>query len=93
MDRQQQYLNQVFNPILIHQEEEPDIIELNENTFNMKKDISNIDNVLIDSAKKLKNLLDNTKLRLSNIKDYLKAEKERQEDMNMLNSRLLVIKN
>lgn len=87
MDRQQSNLEQVFYPTLIHQEEEPDVNEMNTNTVNISKDISNIDNALIESANKLKNLISNTKLRLSNIKDYLNAEKERQEDMNILCNR------
>ena len=71
MDRQQSNLEQIFSPVLIHQEEEPDIEEVNDNTSKISKDIVNIDNVMIESANKLKNLLDNTKLRLSNIKEYL----------------------
>lgn len=87
MDRQQSNLEQIFSPILIHQEEEPDTNELNTNASNIGKDVVNIDKVIIESSNKLKNLIDNTKLRLSNIKDYLKAEKERQEDMNILCNR------
>lgn len=76
-----------FNPIYLHQEEEADITELNANTENIVKDIEAIDNSLINSATKLRNLLENTKLKMNNIKEQLTAEKERQEDMNILCNR------
>lgn len=87
MDRQYKDLNQTFNPIYIHQEEEPVISDLNNNSDNIKKDLENIDKILIDSATDIKNLLDNTKLKLERIKNHLIAEKERQEDMNILCNR------
>jgi hypothetical protein len=87
MDRQQPNLKQIFSPILIHQEEEPNVTEINESTADIADDISNIDAVIIESATKLKNLINNTKIRLSSIKEYLNAEKERQEDMNILCNR------
>ena len=87
MDRSSSNITMNFNPIYIHQEEEPVVSELNENSLNIIKDIEQIDNSLIDSATKLKGLIDKTKLRLNSIKDYLSAEKERQEDMNILCNR------
>lgn len=87
MDRSSTDLKPVFNPIFIHQEEEPNVSELNSNANDIIKDINTIDSTLVNSSKKLKDLLDNTKLKLSNIKNYLIAEKERQEDMNILCNR------
>ena len=69
MDRQQPNLKQIFSPVLIHQEEEPNVAEINESTADIADDISNIDAVIIESATKLKNLINNTKIRLSNIKE------------------------
>ena len=48
MDRQQPNLKQIFSPILIHQEEEPNVTEINESTADIADDISNIDTVIID---------------------------------------------
>ena len=87
MDGQSSNITNIFNPIYVHQEEEPNIEELNANTSNIVLDIQQIDNEIITASEKIKNLLDSTKLRLSNIKSYLSAEKERQEDMNILCNR------
>lgn len=87
MDRSSFNLTNIFKPIYIHQEEEPNIEELNSNAKNISLDINKIDNEIISSSEKIKNLLELTKLRLSNIKNYLSAEKERQEDMNILCNR------
>lgn len=87
MDRSSSDLKQKFNPIFIHQEEEPNVEDLNKNSDHIIKDINNIDTNLINASVKLKGLLDNTKLKLVNIKNYLIAEKERQEDMNILCNR------
>lgn len=83
MDRQHENIIR-FNPIFIHQEEEPNVDEINENSDLIIKDIEFIDKSLIESSFKIKNLLDNTKLKLNSIKNFLNAEKERQEDMNIL---------
>lgn len=80
-------LNMIFKPIYIHQEEEPNVDELNTNSNNIVLDIEKIDNNIIAASQKIENLLESTKLRLSNIKNYLAAEKERQEDMNILCNR------
>lgn len=85
MDRSS--LNNIFTPIYIHQEEEPNILDLNNNLNNITKDLEQIDNNIILSTEKIQNLLNNTKLKLNNIKEYLAAEKERQEDMNILCNR------
>lgn len=87
MERSSSDLINIFTPIYIHQEEEPNIDELNENANNIILDIQQIDDEIIESSKKIQGLLESTKLRLSNIKDYLSAEKERQEDMNILCNR------
>lgn len=87
MDRSNSNLERIFTPIYIHQEEEPNVQELNSNISNISLDIENVDNEIIKSSERIKNLLESTKLKLSNIKSYLSAEKERQEDMNILCNR------
>ena len=87
MDRSSSNLERIFTPIYIHQEEEPNVQELNSNISNISLDIENVDNEIIKSSERIKNLLESTKLKLSNIKSYLSAEKERQEDMNILCNR------
>lgn len=87
MDRQFNDLTQNFKPIMIHQEEEPVVDDLNNNSLNIKKDLEFLDKSFIKSANDIKNLLDNTKLKLQDIKNHLIAEKERQEDMNILCNR------
>lgn len=87
MDGSSTNLTNIFNPIYIHQEEDPKVEELNINAKNIVLDIEQLDNELIDSSKKIQGLLESTKLKLNNIKDYLTAEKERQEDMNILCNR------
>lgn len=87
MDRSSSNIEKIFTPIYIHQEEEPNVEELNKNTSDIASDINQLDEEIIASSKKIKNLLENTKLKLSNIKDYLAAEKERQEDMNIICNR------
>lgn len=82
-----QEIKPLFEPILIHQEEEPNVDELNNNIKNICTDTQVIDGAIVSSAHKLKNLLDNTKLKLDQVKNYLIAEKERQEDMNILCNR------
>ena len=85
----EQYYNvkKIFSPSYIHPEEEPDIEELNDNVKCIAKDIESIDASFIDAGIKIKNLLDNTKLKLKTVHDYLSAEKERQEDVNILCNR------
>ena len=46
MDRSSSNITMNFNPIYIHQEEEPVVAELNENSLNIIKDIEQIDNSL-----------------------------------------------
>ena len=87
MDRSSSNIENIFTPIYIHQEEEPNIEELNKNTTDIAADIDKLDSEIISSSEKIKNLLETTKLKLSNIKEYLAAEKERQEDMNIICNR------
>lgn len=72
------------SPILIHQEESPDINELNNNISEVFKNTNIIDDEFVKSGIRIKSLIDSTKLKLKSIKDYLIAEKERQEDINIL---------
>lgn len=76
--------NKSFTPIYIHPEEEPNILDLNNNFNNINKDLINLDNIMIETATKYKSLLENAKLKLQEINNQLNAEKERQEDINML---------
>lgn len=87
MDRSSSNIESIFTPIYIHQEEEPNVDELNKNTSDIVSDINKLDSEIISSSEKIKSLLENTKLKLSNIKEYLSAEKERQEDMNIICNR------
>lgn len=73
-----------FYPNYIHPEEEPDLNELNSNFNNIKKDLEFIDKSLTASSNNFLNLLEKTKLKLNNIKECLKYEKERQQDINIL---------
>ena len=73
-----------FKKILIHPEEEPNIDELNSIAINAKNDIEYLDNFLTDAAQKYNKLLETTKIEIENIKETLKAEKERQQDINIL---------
>ena len=87
MDRSSSNLESIFTPIYIHQEEEPNVEELNKNTSDIVLDIEQIDSEIITASEKIQNLLETTKLKLANIKEYLSAEKERQEDMNIICNR------
>ena len=76
--------NMNFIPSYIHPEEEPNIDELNTTTDLIKKDLLYLDNKIIESANEYKSLLDNTKLKINEIKELINLEKERQEDINIL---------
>lgn len=80
MDRQ----DLKFDPIYIHPEEEPDIKEINSNVNKIKEDLLYIDKNIINASTSFNNLLLNAKLKLLNIKEILNAERERQEDINIL---------
>lgn len=73
-----------FKPIFIHPEEEPNVDELNSNIININNDLEYIDNTLTSVAANFNSLMENTKLKLTNIKKLLNMEKERQEDINIL---------
>jgi hypothetical protein len=76
--------NMNFTPSYVHPEEEPNIDELNETMININNDLIYLDKKIIESANEYKSLLDNTKLKIKNIKDLILLEKERQEDINIL---------
>lgn len=80
MDRQD--IN--FKPIEIHPEEEPVLSELNDSIKLINKDLTYIDKSLIEASINFDNLLKNSKLKLLNIKEIINAERERQEDINIL---------
>lgn len=80
MDRQD--IN--FIPTYIHPEEEPNIDELNKMFNEAQKDLVHIDNKIVESANNFYNLLKSTRLKLTDIKEQLIAERERQQDINIL---------
>lgn len=82
MDRQ--VLKNSFNPIYVHPEEEPNTNELNSNVTSIKENLNTIDKQLTNSADNYKALLDKTKLKILSIRNTLEAEKERQQDINIL---------
>lgn len=73
-----------FKPIYIHPEEEPNIEELNKMTEQIHSALQITDKNLIEASSNFNNLLANTKLKLANIKELLSAERERQQDINIL---------
>lgn len=80
MDRQ----DLTFKANYIHPEEEPNKDEINEVLTSAKADISYIDESIIKTATDFNNLLLSTRLKLLNIKELLNAERERQQDINIL---------
>ena len=80
MDRQDIKFKQNY----IHPEEEPDIEKMNEVITSAKLDINYLDESIIDTATNFNNLLISTRLKLLNIKEMLNAERERQQDINIL---------
>lgn len=73
-----------FNPIYIHPEEEPNVEEINSVMEKIHSALEVADKNFIDAANNFNNLLANTKLKLSNIKELLSAERERKQDINIL---------
>lgn len=73
-----------FNPIYIHPEEEPNVEEINSVMEKIHSALGVADKNFIDAANNFNNLLANTKLKLSNIKELLSAERERKQDINIL---------
>lgn len=80
MDRQDISFKQNY----IHPEEEPNVAELNELITSAKKDILYLDNSITETSNNFNNLLLSTRAKLLNIKDLLNAERERQQDINIL---------
>lgn len=80
MDRQ----DITFKENYIHPEEEPNINEINEVFLSAKNDLEYLDKSLIESANNYNNLLTSARLKILNIKELLIAEKERQQDINIL---------
>ena len=80
MDRQ----NISFKQNYIHPEEEPNVSELNEVIESANHDLKYLDDSITNSANNFNNLLLSTRLKLLNIKTLLSAERERQQDINIL---------
>jgi hypothetical protein len=73
-----------FNPAYIHPEEEPDVNEINTGITQIKTDLKYIDDTLTSLASNYNSLLENAKSKINNVKTLINAEKERQEDINIL---------
>lgn len=73
-----------FNPIYIHPEEEPNVEEINSVIEQIHSSLEVADKNFIETANNFNSLLANTKLKLSNIKELLAAERERKQDINIL---------
>ena len=73
-----------FKPSFLHQEEEPNVLELNKHVNDIYIDLTNLDDSIIDLSDKYKQLIDSSKLKIADIKQNLILEKERQEDINIL---------
>lgn len=73
-----------FEPVYIHPEEEPNVDEINTMMNKVHSALGVADKNLIDASNNFNNLLANTKLKLANIKELLAAERERQQDINIL---------
>lgn len=89
IDRAKQIINQdlyapILRPVEIHAE-----TEISEDDFNaffkdIGQDLKIVNSDITDAAKRYKELLETTKVKLNNIKTILKTEKERQEDISIL---------
>jgi hypothetical protein len=73
-----------FIPLFIHQEEEPDLEELNSGVTQIQSDLKYIDDTLTSLAFNYNSLIENAKTKINNIKTLINTEKERQEDVNIL---------
>lgn len=73
-----------FIPVFIHPEEEPDITEINSGITQIDTDLKYIDSTLTSLASSYNSLMENAKLKINTIKTLINAEKERQEDINIL---------
>lgn len=73
-----------FTPVYIHPEEEPNIDEINTCISQINTDLSYIDTTLTTIASNYNSLLENAKTKINNIRALIEAEKERQEDINIL---------
>lgn len=80
MDRQ----DITFKENYIHPEEEPNVEEINKIAETTKHDLDYLDKSIIDTAINFNNLLTSTRIKLLNIKEMLNAERERQQDINIL---------
>lgn len=74
---------QKYTGLFLHPEAGRDS-KLNENLNNIKADLNNIDNILIESGRSVDALLENTINRLGEIKKCIITEKERYQDIQML---------
>ena len=75
--------NQKYTGLFLHPEagEDP---KINESFNTIKEDLNNIDNILIDTANSINDLMNNTLARLQEVKKCIISEKERYQDIQML---------
>ena len=75
--------NQKYTGLFLHPEagEDP---KINESFNTIKEDLNNIDNILIDTANSINDLMNNTVARLQEVKKCIISEKERYQDIQML---------
>lgn len=74
----------ILKPVEMHPETEIGSGDINQIFEDISVDIDIINNNLSDTSANFKNLLETTRLKLSDIKKVLRTEKERQEDINIL---------
>lgn len=74
----------IFDEVEVHPESEVTSKDIN-NIFNtIGLDINIVNNTLIETASKFSSLIQQTKVKIADIKNVLQTEKERKEDLNML---------
>lgn len=86
METLQSKYNAYYTGYSMHPEEGKNI-KINEQLLNIKKDLEQIDNGLIQAGDHVDVLMTNTILRLNNIQKQIMTERERFQDMQMLCNR------
>ena len=74
---------QYYNGLFLHPEAGRDS-KINETFDNIKSDLNNIDNILIETGESIDRLLTNSVNRLAEVKKCIISEKERYQDIQML---------
>lgn len=74
----------ILTPVEFHGESEIKSEDINDILEHVKKDIRIINEEVIYGAESIKGLMESTRIKLNSIKSILSAERERQEDLNIL---------